>query len=177
MAKYSYELKKRVVHERLNGATPSSLSHKYNIPKKYVRSWVSAYRQNGDDALRIHRSHNQYDHEYKLEVVLRYLNTEKTYMQLASELGIPNHSIIAQWVSIYRIHGPEGLIPKKRGRKTRMSSNDFSKTTGKEPVDKSKDAELEQLREENYKLKLRLAILKESRRLRLLEEMNQGAKQ
>ena len=80
MAKYSCELKKRVVHERLNGATPSSLSRKYNIPKKYVRTWVSAYRQNGYDALRIHE--------------------------------------------------PEGLTPKKRGRKklSILSNNVFSKS-------------------------------------------------
>ncbi|MBQ9673636.1 MAG: transposase, partial [Ruminococcus sp.] len=51
MAKYSYEFKKKVVTEYLNGEGGYEyLSTKHGIPSQTVlRRWISAYKEFGDE--------------------------------------------------------------------------------------------------------------------------------
>lgn len=55
MAKYSFEFKKKIVTEYLEGKDSSNgLAKKYGIPQgKMVRNWISNYNEFGDDGLRM----------------------------------------------------------------------------------------------------------------------------
>ncbi|NLY46967.1 MAG: IS3 family transposase [Tissierella sp.] len=168
MAKYSYEFKMKVVQEYLVGEGGFAfLSEKYNIPSTInLRKWVSAYNKFGSDGLMRKQKNQTYSFEFKLHVVELYLTTEVSYQDLALSVGISNPPLISKWVNDYRIAGPDALIPKQKGRRPKV---DKPKDT---IVDKSKktNAEteyLKQLEDENLKLRIENAYLKELRRLRL----------
>ena len=122
MAKYSTEFKMKLVKEYLEGKIGyRELAKKYNIPnKRAIQTWVSAYKTQGYDGLKVSRRNNNYSLEFKLNVVNLYLTGEMSYQSLANELKINNPSIIARWVNDFREKGIEGLKPKKRGRPSKM---------------------------------------------------------
>lgn len=60
----------------------------------------------------------------------------------------------------------DGLKPPRKGRRPQVSKEPSAK---KVPADKQEEY-LKQLEEENLKLRIEVAYLKESRRLRLAEE-------
>ena len=178
MAKYSYELKKKIVDEYFEGKGGCEfLAKKYNIStKSVVRRWINAYKASGDDGLKRSRQNKNYTLKEKLNIVELYLSNEISYQELANEYHINNPSLITRWVNDYRIAGIDALEPKKKGRKSKMkkdkvipieSSLNTSDTTSKL---KELEEELKEAKNENLKLKIENAYLKELRRLRLEEE-------
>lgn len=177
MAKYSYEFKKKVVLEYINGMGGYvSLCRKHSISDdKSIRQWVSAYKEFGDDGLRRSREKKHYSFEFKLSVVELYLTTEASYQELAFSVGITNPTIITHWVNDYRAVGADALRPKRKGRKSKVSKlKKIIPITEKEKADSEY---LKQLEEENLKLRIENAYLKELRRLRLEEEQPLKGKQ
>ena len=84
--------------------------------------------------------------------------------------------MLAKWVNDYRIAGPDALRPKKKGRKPKVAkpTKEQIPQTEKEKV----EAEyLRQLEEENLKLRIENAYLKELRRLRLENEAKNGKRE
>ena len=117
MAKYSYELKRKIVEEYLNGrAGHKILAKKYQIGVSQIERWVNNYKYFGDEGLMRSRNRREYSVEFKLEAITRYETSECSYQQLALELGLTNPSIIANWRRQYREEGMEGLRSHKRGR-------------------------------------------------------------
>ena len=117
MAKYSYELKKKIVEEYLSGKTSYSvLEDKYQIDESLIKNWVNNYKHFGDEGLMRSRNNRAYSVEFKLEAITRYETSECSYQQLALELGLTNPSMIVNWRRKYREEGIEGLRPHKRGR-------------------------------------------------------------
>ena len=117
MAKYSYELKKKIVEEYLSGKTSYPvLENKYQIGESQIRRWVNNYKQFGDEGLMRSRNNREYSVEFKLEAITRYETSECSYQQLALELGLTNPSMIVNWRRQYREKGIEGLRSHKRGR-------------------------------------------------------------
>ena len=175
MAKYSYELKLEVVEAYLNGKGGYvHLATKYNIPSKTrIEEWVKTYREFGKEGLMRSRQNKNYSFQFKLSVVELYLSSEVSYQELAFSQGINNPSQIVKWVNDFRIAGPDALKPKKRGRKKSLDINktkiNSAQSTEKTSVDTSSE-HLKQLEDENLKLRIENAYLKELRRLRLEEE-------
>lgn len=127
---------------------------------------MNSYKEFGDEGLMRSRQNKKYTSEFKLTVVELYLTTEASYQDLALSLGMNNPSLIAKWVNDFRIAGPEALIPKKKGRKKQVSKLIDKKSNAQIP--NSGDTEyLKQLEEENLKLRIENAYLKELRRVRL----------
>lgn len=174
MAKYSYEFKKKLVNEYLDGKGGYAyLARIYGMPDKTpIQNWVQNYKKWGDDGLKHSRQKNNYSFERKLAIVELYLSSELSYDDLAIQEGILNPGLIAQWVNRFRIAGPDALRPHKKGRKKTL--NKPNKDTVTQPVEeKSIDTSTEHVKElEDELLKLRIenAFLKELRRLRLEEE-------
>lgn len=56
---------------------------------------------------------SKYTAEFKLAVVLKYLEGSKSYRTLAEYFGISNHSLVERWVGFYRRHGEYGLTSKR----------------------------------------------------------------
>lgn len=174
MAKYSFEFKLKAVRAYLNNEGGySSLSGKYNIPDtKTLRCWVAAYKAFGNEGLFRSRKNQAYTYDFKLYVVELYLTTEISYQELALHVGINTPSILCRWINDYRAAGPEALKPKRKGRAPAMSKiNKSNKSKPVKETEVSADAEyLKQLEEENLKLRIENAYLKELRRLRLEEK-------
>ena len=88
MTKYSYELKRKIVEEYLNGhAGHKILAKKYQIGVSQIERWVNNYRHFGDEGLIRSRNNREYSVEFKLEAITRYETIECSYSQLALELG------------------------------------------------------------------------------------------
>ena len=175
MSKYSYEFKKKIVKDYLSGKGGYRfLSQQYGIPdKKQIQKWVDSYKTFGDEGLKRSREKKNYSFEFKLHVVELYLTTEVSYRELALSIGINNPSIVTKWVNDYRIVGADALRPKRKGRKPQVAK---PKKEQLPQIEKEKaDAEyLRQLEEENLRLRIENAYLKELRRLRLEDEAKNG---
>ena len=174
MAKYSFEFKMGVVKAYLNGEGGYRyLANKYSIPaKRRIEEWVHAYKEFGKEGLLRSRQNNNYSFQFKLSVVELYLSSEVSYQELALSQGINNPSLITRWVNDFRIIGPDALRPKKKGRKKTLGADkksDFAKQVEDIPVDTSAE-HIKKLEDENLKLRIENAYLKELRRLRLEEE-------
>ena len=177
MAKYSFEFKKKVVQEYLDGKGGTNyLTKKYKIGNSkngQVRRWVSAYKEFGDNGLMRSRKNENYTFEFKLHVVELYLSTEVSYQELALSVGIRNPPLVTKWVNDFRIAGPDALRPKKKGRKKSMNLTYSKNQPAISPEESSTNMSteyLKQLEDENLKLRIENAYLKELRRLRLEDE-------
>ncbi len=175
MAKYSFEFKKKVVQAYLNGEGGYvHLSKVYGVPaESQIENWIYNYKAYGDDGLLRSRKNENYSFKKKLSVVELYLTSELSYQALALKEGIYSPSMIAKWVSDFRIAGPDALRPKKKGRKKTLDSKVTKRIDAQEiaetPVDTSSER-IKQLEDELLKLRIENAYLKELRRLRLEEE-------
>ena len=174
MAKYSYEFKQKVVQEYLNGkGSYEYIAKQNNMPdNKQVRIWVNAYKELGKEGLMRSRKNKNYSFQFKLSVVELYLTSEVSYQELALSQGINNPSLVTRWVNDYRIAGPDALRPKKKGRKKTLDMREI-KETPKSKEENTVDTSAEHVKEledENLKLRIENAYLKELRRLRLEEE-------
>ena len=174
MAKYSYEFKRMVVQEYFDGkGSYVTIAKKHNIPNDtQVIKWVNAFKSFGDAGLLRSRQNKNYSFQFKLHVVELYLSNEVSYQELALSQGINNPSLITRWVNDFRITGPDALRPKKKGRKKTVDISEFkkpSKSNEEKPVDTSAE-HIKELEDENLRLRIENAYLKELRRLRLEEE-------
>ncbi len=174
MAKYTFEFKKKVVfeyiYEKIGSAT---LAKKYNIKsQKQIRQWIHNYQEFGDEGLKRSRKKETYSFEFKLHMVESYLSNEVSYEELALANGITNYTMLSRWVKAFRVAGPDGLKPRKRGQKKTL--NKPTEKNNSQPLEeKSIDTSAEHVKElEDELLKLRIenAFLKELRRLRLEDE-------
>ena len=174
MAKYSYEFKMKVVQAYMNGEGGYDyLTQKYKLSSRNsLMMWVKAYKEFGNDGLMRSRKNNDYSFQFKLSVVELYLSSEVSYQELALSQGINNPSLITRWVNDFRIAGPDTLRPKKKGRKKTLDMREI-KETPKSKEENTVDTSAEHVKEledENLKLRIENAYLKELRRLRLEEE-------
>lgn len=174
MAKHSFEFKKKVVLEYLNGegGTPY-LSTKYGLGSNtQLRKWINAYKKFGDTGLMRSRKNENYSFEYKLHVVELYLTSEVSYQELALQEGINNPSLISIWVNRFQVAGSDALRPRKKGRKKTLdktNSENNSQPTKSSQVD-TREEHVKELEDELLKLRIENAFLKELRRLRLEDE-------
>ncbi len=174
MSKYSFEFKKKVVLAYLNGEGGYVLlTKKYGIPSQSnIEKWVHNYTSFGDEGLLRSRKQDFYSFEKKLSVVELYLTSEISYQDLAIQEGITNPSMIANWVSRYRIAGPDALRPRRKGRKKSLdkSTSQEQNAPNEATVVDTSEEHVKELENELLKLRIENAFLKELRRLRLEDE-------
>ena len=168
MAKYSANFKLKVVQEYLKGDIGYlALAHKYGIPgTKRIQFWVGKYQIIRKKGLQRSRKNETYSFQFKLHAVELYLSTEMSYQDLALQLKLKSDGILVNWVRRYRAVGIEGLKPQRKGRRPNVPD----KTSITPECNINQDERLKQLEEENLKLRIEVAYLKELRRLRLEQE-------
>ena len=115
----------------------------------------------------------KYSYEFKQKVVREYLEGKGSYEYIAKQNNIPDKKQVRIWVNAYKEFGEEGLL---RSRKKKNYSFQFKLSVVElylsdevKPVDTSA-AHIKELEDENLKLRIENAYLKELRRLRLEEE-------
>ena len=170
MEKYSFEFKLKLVQEYFRGEGGyKALGKKYGIDYSNIKRQCANYKEYGEDSLRRSRKNQKYTFEFKLHVVELYLTTETSYQELAFQFGITNSAQIARWVIDYRDSGIDALRPKHKGRKRNMDKEKIIKEIMNGDSEEQKEL-LKQLQDENLRLRIENAYLKELRRLRLEEE-------
>lgn len=174
MAKHSFEFKKKVVLEYLDGkgGTPH-LSKKYGLGSdSQLRKWINAYNAFGDEGLMRSRKQTKYSFKKKLSVVELYLSSEISYQDLAIQEGITNPSMITNWVNRFRAAGPDALRPRKKGRKKTLDKPkiDIKAQKVEERIVDTSAEHVKELEDELLKLRIENAFLKELRRLHLEDE-------
>ena len=70
MAKYNFELKKKIVLEHLSlGVGSKALAKKYNVKSaRQIRQWIHNYNEFGEEGLKRSRQKNNYSFEFKLHI-------------------------------------------------------------------------------------------------------------
>ena len=170
MAKYSFEFKMQIVRDYVSGEGGYGyLGKKYNLDESIIRRWVTNYKQYGEEGLLRSRQKQAYTFEFKLHVVELYLTSELSYQELALQVGMPNPSQITRWVLDYKAAGVDALKTKRKGRKRKMDKDKLIHEIESSDSDEQKEL-LKRLQEENLRLRIENAFLKEARRLRLEEE-------
>ena len=173
MAKYSFEFKKKIVLDYLSGKGGYRyLATQNSIPDhKIILNWIHAYKMLGDNGLFRSRKQHQYSFEFKLNLIESYLTSELSYQDLGLSVGIGNPSLIVRWVNDFRVAGPDALKPKHKGRRPKVTKAKIPSPTEAKTSSPDNNAEyLKQLEEDNLKLRIENAYLKELRRLRLEEK-------
>lgn len=174
MAKYSYDFKKQIVDEYLNGEGGyGTLAKKYGFKNhSQIEKWIKSYNSLGEEGLRRSRKQTNYSFKYKLSVVESYLTSEISYQELAIQEGISNPAMITNWVNRFRAAGPDALRSRKKGRKKTMDTQKKESTSPsvEERIVDTSAEHVKELEDELLKLRIENAILKELRRLRLEDE-------
>ena len=173
MAKYIYEFKKKIVDAYLRGEGGYEyLSSVYGPQKSDIEKWVKNYQSFGDEGLMRSRQQKKYSFEKKLSVVELYITNEISYQELAIQEGITNPSLIAAWVSRFRVAGSEALKSRKKGRTRTLDKSKISPKPHEieERVVDTSAEHVKELEDELLKLRIENAFLKELRRLRLEDE-------
>ena len=174
MAKHSFEFKKKVVLEYLDGkgGTPH-LSKKYGLgSSSQLRKWIKAYNAFGDEGLMRSRKQTKYSFKKKIFVAELYLSSEISYQDLAIQEGITNPSMITNWVNRFRAAGPDALRLRKKSRKKTLDKPkiDNKAIIQENSVIATSVEHVKELEDEPLKLRIENAFLKELRRLRLEDE-------
>ena len=170
MAKYSTEYKLKIVREYLAGQGGyRALSKRHGITKSQIEHWVKAYQAFGEDGLRRSRAQQTYTFEFKCSAVECYLSTEASYQEIAIALGLNNPTLLVRWTKEYRRGGVDALRPKPKGRAPTMPKQ--RKERLQDPPQDETAQQLKALQDENLRLRIEIAYLKELRRLRLQEKM------
>jgi len=146
---------------------------KYNVKSaRQIRQWIHNYNEFGEEGLKRSRQKNNYSFEFKLHMVESYLSNEVSYEELALANGITNYTMISRWVEAFRVAGPDGLRPRKKGRKKTLDNSVCNKISQnvKENTPNTSAEHMKELEDELLKLRIENAFLKELRRLRLEDD-------
>ena len=54
----------------------------------------------------------KYTTDFKLNLVLEYIKSQRSYCEISKEAGL-HRSVLIRWVAIYKKHGSLGLYPRK----------------------------------------------------------------
>ncbi|UJF14731.1 IS3 family transposase [Jeotgalibaca sp. MA1X17-3] len=161
MAKYSYELKLKIVEDYMNGKGGYYyLANKYGVTSdSTVKKWVNSYKAMGKDSLKRSRQNKSYSVQFKVNAVELYLTTEMSYQNLAIELEINNPSLLARWVQVFHSEGMEGLS-KAKGRPPKMTPDQHSKDQESRETNGSQEPHIEELKKQVHRLEIENAFFK-----------------
>lgn len=160
--RYSFEFKLECIELYQQGLWPDTPSgvktENFHIE---IRKWVRIAESNGVDALK-HGKQKEWTPEMKYELVAKVL-TDRSYESVAVEAGI-NKGQLYTWVRKYKEFGYNGLVNKKKGRKS--SKPEMNKENLPEPLTESEREELIRLRAENEAIKTEIEVIKKRIALR-----------
>ncbi len=164
--RYSYQFKRRAVKLYRQGKwpkTPEGIKPKCFHGK--VRLWARIEEKLGPEALK-HTGHNRkWTPEEKQELIFRVLAGEAN-KAVAISAGISD-GMLYSWVRRYKMYGYEGLLAKKKGRRTKEP---YMEKKRKEPLPLTESereelirlrAEVARMRAENEVIKKEIALREE----------------
>ena len=122
MEKYSEQTKLSAIDVYLSGQRGLvATAEQMGVGVSSLRKWIAAYEANGVAGIRVKRSGQWYDLEFKLAVLKRARDDGLSNRQAAALFNIRNFNIIATWERAYEAYGMAGLDSRGTGRRTRSS--------------------------------------------------------
>ena len=95
--------------------TQRQVSDKLNIKGDTTLSrWVKAYEKEGIEGLKPNRRFKKYTPEFKLKAIKMCLDKNKSYQEVADELGVLLSETIAGWVKAYKENGEKSLQKNRK---------------------------------------------------------------
>lgn len=161
--RYSYEFKLQCIELYNQGIwpeTPKGISA--NHFHVMIRRWKRLEMSNGPDVLKHTGSKKIWTPEMKYELVAKVISGQSNY-SVAIEAGISDGQLYS-WVRKYKEFGYNGLVDKKKGRKS--SNPDMRKPVNPKPLTESEREELIRLRAENAAIKAEIEVVKKRIALR-----------
>ncbi len=163
--RYSYEFKRKCIDSYRHGIVPDipeGISRERFI--RYLNDWIRREDANGPEVLKQKKSNKHWDPEDKLVLVSKVIAGE-SIKSVAINFGI-NEGMLYQWVRKYKIYGYNGLVNKKKGRKSK--NTDMKKVGTRKPPkpNESEYEELIRLRAENEYMKAEIEVIKKEIALR-----------
>lgn len=153
----------KVVAEYLSGTIGlKSLAKKYQMKSdRQIRRGTHAYQNLGVQGLKRSRNNRSYSVDFKLKAITMYETSEKSYQDVANELGLNNPPLIASWRKAYHEQGIDGLS-HKRGRPALLKKDLASKAKlpSSKPPNKITDLELANQRIKELEHELRMQTIK-----------------
>lgn len=170
MVKYSYELKRQVIQDHLDGLGDyKKLAQKYGLPtKSIILQWLNVYEHCGFEGLKRKHKKRTYSREFKLNAIEYYLSKDISYREAANQLDLDAPSLLTAWVLKYNKYGTNAF--KNNGKRQTIES-----------MPKSKPSKIESQRIRELEIQLRKAqveidCLKELRRLREIKQTKKKLK-
>lgn len=167
--RYSHEYKMNCIELYRQGKWPETPDgiKKQNF-RRLVRKWSRMEEVNDSDILKHKNFNKHWTPEEKLELVSQVL-AGKANLAVAIKAGI-NDGMLYQWVRKYKIYGYNGLVDKKKGRKSK--DQDMKKRNIHNPrkLDETEYEELIRLRAENEYIKAEIEVIKKRMALRQEKE-------
>lgn len=166
--RYSQEYKMNCIKLYRQGKWPETPEgiKKHNF-RCMVRKQSRMEEMNDSDILKHKDFNKNWTPEEKLELVSQVL-AGKANLAVAIEAGI-NEGMLYQWVRKYKVYGYNGLIDKKKGRKSK--NQDMKKNIhNPRKLEETEYEELVRLRAENEHIKAEIEVIKKRMALRQEKE-------
>ena len=164
--RYSYEFKRKAVELYRQGKwiePPADITNLKNFHDMIVR-WHHLEEVNSPDYLKHHSQNRKWTPEEKYELVAQVI-AGATISSVAYSVGI-NTGLLAQWIRKYKIWGYNGLVNRKKGRKTKEPTMKKMNINNPHELEESEYEELIRLRAENAYIKAENEVIKKEIALR-----------
>lgn len=166
MSKYSKEFKLEVVQAYLSGIRGQKLvSDAFNINRRQLRDWVSAYQHHGPSGLEPAKSNTRYSLEFKLSVIEYRSKHHLSLPDAAVHFKIPSFSTLNEWEQRYNKGGRIALIDRREHTVMKKSPDNpyLTNKPADEMTPEELVRELEYLRTENAYLKKLDALIQQQK--------------
>ena len=152
MTKYNIDEKLEIINQYFNQhQSAKCISKQTGIPPAVVNDWIHKYEQHGLEGIKNKAKTRTYTANEKYQI-LEYMAEHQLSNRACAAYFNIRYSMVYQWQKRFDENGILGLENKPKG-KTLMTK----KSNKKPQIQKSDLSELEQLKEENLKLKNTLA--------------------
>lgn len=127
-AKYSKELKLKIIKRYLKGESASVLANEYGMVGIYgdhrIREWTHKFESLGESAFNNLSTNKSYSKDLKENVIKEYLTGGTSITELANKYNISTAEIVRQWVIKYnngieiKDYDPKSEVYTMKARKT-----------------------------------------------------------
>ena len=163
--RYSQEYKMNCIELYRQGKWPETPDGiKKQAFRSMIRRWFRMEEINNSDVLKHKNCNKQWTPEEKYELVSQVL-AGKANLAVAIEAGISD-GMLYQWVRKYKIYGYNGLVDKKKGRKSKNPNMKKRNIHNPRKLEESEYEELIRLRAENEYIKTENEVIKKQIALR-----------
>ena len=150
MTKYSDAFRVAAISKILAGNSINGVAKELFISRAILGRWINHYYEGGTEQL-LHKT-RKYSPEFKKDVIEYKWEHGLSLPQTIAQFKIPSDSIVLQWERKYLEEGFSGLLPKKKGRPSKMPKKSEIKPRNL-TREQELEAEIAQLKMENAYLK------------------------